>query len=192
MAEKNKANPSLPQIRARVASRNHTGNEATKQLIRTAARDLMLENHAVNVKSISEKAGISRGTFYAYYEGLDSLTVQMMVEDLSNEVFSVQMLVDKYAARRSMYRKVLQSSNSRAVLEAMVEATCEALLISSGKSEPEYGSGFEALARFTAWGYIGTLDDWLRQEDPVGSELLADFLRTQTPSAFLPGNDRSP
>jgi AcrR family transcriptional regulator len=189
MVPKKKVNPSLPEIRARVASRQDISSDATKQLIREAARDLMSHNQVVNVKTIAEKAEISRGTFYAHYEGLDSLTVEMMVEDLSNEPFSVQMLVEKYAERRAMYRKILQASNSRAVLEAMVEATCDALLISSGKSSPEHKGRFERLARFTAWGYIGTMDGWLRQTVPFSVVDLADFLRDQTPTSLLPANE---
>lgn len=151
----------------------------------------MARNQTVNVKEIAEKAEISRGTFYAHYEGLDSMTVEMAVEDLGNEPFSLRMLVEKYAERRSPYRQILAASNSRTVLEAMVDATCDALLISCAESTLERDK-LERLARFTAWGYIGMLDTWLREIDPVSPEELADFLRSSTPPDLLPDPRRDP
>lgn len=48
------------------------------------------------------------------------------------------------------------------------------------------GDPLEREAIFTAWGYIGTLDWWLRQDQYPTPAELGDFLKAHTPAVFLP------
>ncbi len=179
--------PGLAEIRDRTNSLQSTRTEKTRERIREAARELIISGSVVTVKAIAEAAEISRGTFYSHYVGVNELGVEMMADDLQSRPFSIGGLVDLYLRNRVFYRRALQGTTSRAVLEEVVETIVKALCAQAGDGG-DTGS-LEMLARFTAWGYIGTLDWWLREDEPLPPVALVEFLHDRTPAVFAGGSD---
>ena len=70
----------------------------TKMLIRRAFTDLLRVKpvQSISIKELCEKAGVNRGTFYAHYQSVHDLLVQMEDEMLAeiNEVLSALLPAD--------------------------------------------------------------------------------------------------
>lgn len=173
----------LAEIRDRTNSLQSARTERTRERIRVAARALTAAGSVVNVKTIAEAADISRGTFYSHYAQLDELAADILAQDLQAQPFSVGNLVGLYVQHRDFYRRALLETTSRAVLESAVEITVKAL-VAQADAATVGDIPLEMLARFTAWGYIGILDWWLREDEPLSSVALAEFLRDRTPTVF--------
>ncbi|MCW2295499.1 TetR/AcrR family transcriptional regulator [Rhodococcus erythropolis] len=179
----------LAGIRSRTSSLQNPRSGRTRDRIREAARTLAASGSPVNVKTVAKATGISRGTFYSHYARLDELAADILTEGIQSRPFSIEALVDLYLQYRDFYRRALQETTSRGVLEGAVEITVEAMVAQvDGAVGQEQGS-LEVLARFTAWGYLGTLDWWLREDEPLSSATLTTFLRERTPAVFAGHSD---
>lgn len=185
--ERNSTTSDLAGIRVRTGALQTRRSSATRARIRDVTRFLVSSGSPVNVKEIAGAAGLSRSTFYSHFAHLDELAVDILAQDLLAQPFSADMLVDVYVRNRDFYRQTLQETGSRAVLETAVQITAEALLDRVSEPSAEDRGRLERLAYFTAWGYIGTLDDWLRATTPSSADDLKAFLREQMPVIFQPG-----
>lgn len=179
----------LAGIRSRTSSLQNPRTGRTRERIREAARALAASGSPVNVKAVANATGISRGTFYSHYARLDELAADILAEGLQSRPFSIEALVDLYLRYRDFYRRALQESTSRGVLEGAVEITVAALVAQADGAAGEEQGSLDVLARFTAWGYLGTLDWWLREDEPLSPAVLTAFLRDRTPAVFVGHSD---
>lgn len=171
----------LADIRLRTNTLRTPRGRATRVRIREATRTLIASGSLINVKEIAAAASVSRSTFYSHYAHLDELAVDILSENLLAQPFSVDALVDAYVENRDFYRITLQETGSRAVLETAARIATESLLDRRGEEPSDDRARHERLALFTAWGYIGTLDEWLRSPDPESPDDLKRFLHDRTP-----------
>lgn len=175
----------LASIRGRTNALKSKQSHKTRESIRAATRQLAASSETINVTTVSEAAGISRGTFYTHYADIEQLGIEILRLDFTSQPFSIDDLVDHYVRNRHFYRHVLEETTSRAVLESVVAVVAEALLdarnIHLGDGHP-----LEKEAIFTAWGYIGTMDWWLRRELSHTPTELKEFLSSRTPASLIP------
>lgn len=177
----------LARIRSRTNAVQSRRTDRTRSRIREAARTLAASGAVVNVKAVAHAAGVSRGTFYSHYARLDELAADILAEGLQSRPFSVEALVDLYLQYRDFYRRALHETTSRGTFEAAVEITTRALVTQTNDPAAEEQDLLELLARFTAWGYVGTLDWWLRDDQPLSPATLTRFLQDQTPAILAGG-----
>lgn len=179
-----------PMSNDSVAPHRPTGPkaDAARLALLRAATELLAASVDLSISRIASEAGVSRVTFYAHFSGVDALLGELLRQQLSDEPFSLRTFVHSYAERRDAYRHVLEQTQSRAVLETTVDATRRALLDVDDDPAPGRIPSDDALAAeaaFVAWGYVGVLDAWMRQDPPMPEETIVETLTRLTPPHLL-------
>lgn len=179
-------------------------SQETRQALRQALIDLCSESeyNAVTVNQICRRAGVSRSTYYAYYDSIDSLLREIETlhaqeirpmepailhsfkRDCTAEEYSAYLqeltgILRFYQSRRGLYVFLLSTSGDPYFPRTLKEQI--ALVYRSGlkRRQVNLGAREPYVIEFYASSYVTALQRWLIRQDK-NCEQMATFLMKMT------------
>lgn len=162
----------------------------------------------ISVGKLCEKADINRSTFYRHYADLYDL-LDTIVDECFQELFrdpvasaekdgdflelgySYILHVCEVAERKKdLYRQLLFGRTNTKLEERMIESTVQLYL--SAHEQSFYIPSEEAVLhyRFLAYGVVGLLLSWLKEDCKIPKELVASTALDQITAFFQKMNER--
>jgi AcrR family transcriptional regulator len=192
----------------------------TRAAIREAVHELAARGaETISASDVIRAAGVSRGSFYAHFAGLDELSVDLLehafaeISDSYGELLerrggstadalraSQELLVDHFAAHRGFYASVFGLSSSQGTYLAGVRAMARVMEPRLSAQRPADLDPTVA-ARYSAGAAFGLLHAWVCGELDLSAGQLVDHLVALLPDWFrqdasdrpgeLPGHGRT-
>lgn len=182
-----------------IQSSYRRATDRTRRKIRKAFAELLAERGAVKnftVTDLADKADITRGTFYNYYNNLYEVGAELQA-DLEKQIFAeynqfsspedVEQYVDQvfsYLERQeSVYRQLLSSDAPSAFLNQLEnEVSMRVLDMMHARGIKDKGVEFEVL--LTASGAFSIVRKYFRNEIAVSLDDIRDYLKSKLHTMF--------
>ncbi|MCJ1696255.1 TetR/AcrR family transcriptional regulator [Rathayibacter caricis] len=177
----------------------------TRAAIYSAAAELSREpGQDISVNAIIRASGVSRGSFYGHFTGLDDLVVAML-SDAYHEISATysaagtadpegsarrahEMLVAFISERRAFLRASLDWPVGSRAHEVIIQAYADGVhdaIVARGDAAPA-GVDVDDLAVFIAGGAVAVLTSWIREgDDSVPQSVMVDRLLAVMPDWIL-------
>lgn len=177
----------------------------TRKQIADALDEMARRKIDVTVSSLVREAGISRGTFYTHYAGLDELAGELqaaivhriarwerqrahmdpreVVRSRRDSIAeALRMVVEHYSEYRLFYTAVFSLPTSLVATNVLVEALADELLehmLHDAQIPPDVDPPMAAL--FIAGGWMAVISEWVMGRIEASEEAVARHLVTLVP-----------
>ncbi|MFJ2552017.1 TetR/AcrR family transcriptional regulator [Microbacterium sp. NPDC087591] len=193
------ANPDLAAVRDGIRSSSDRRVTATRSRLFDAVRDLAAEGAEITVRSVTERAGVSRATFYTHFSGVDDLALHLQEQafhDIAEESRprdgaaldatlmerSQRALIAHYAAYRSLYAAAFAVAVPRGAESRVAELMkIEILAHVRGFAQPPVGIDTDIAATYIAHAATGVIASWVLGEIEATEDELARHLTQLMP-----------
>ena len=168
--------------------------ERTRHLLQQAFREVVQEKGftATSIQDITERANVSRGTFYLHFADKYMLLDRFVREDMQHLLASslpsnsrwdkptLRLLIHtllNYFERKYHHQRHIPQAVSPLV-ERAVHEELTALLLTWLKQSEDQGTSWrvpkETIARITSWAIFGVVLDWSQEETTNSVEQMTD------------------
>ena len=171
-----------------LSTASHAKPVRTRRAMRRALVELLGDRHyeQVSIRDITTQAGVGYTTFFRHYPAKEALLNDLaadQVQQLASAASSAVQKGDLHAAmlalchyvdaHRGLWTVLLSGSAAGAIREEFLRMAGE---IAAGQDWPESWLPAEAGIILIVSGVVELLAWWLRQEEPLAAERVADIL----------------
>ncbi|WEK61252.1 MAG: TetR family transcriptional regulator [Candidatus Microbacterium colombiense] len=193
------ATPDLASVRDGIRSSTDPRATATRARLFDAVRDLADDGSEVTVRSVAERAEVSRATFYTHFSGVDDLALHLQEQafhdiaegsrptdagavDATLMERSQRALIAHYAAYRSLYAAAFSVAVPRGA-ESRVAALMRVEILAHIRTfaHPPAGIDADIAATYIAHAATGVIASWVLGDLEATEDELARHLTQLMP-----------
>lgn len=193
------ATPDLAAVRDGIRSSTDRRVTATRSRLSDAVRELSAAGAEISVRSVTERAGVARATFYTHFSGIDDLALHLQEEafheiaaatrptdasalDPSSMERSQRALLAHYAAYRSLYAGAFAVAVPRGVESRVAELMrVEIRAHIHDFTRPPEGTDPDIAAAYIAHAAMGLIASWVLGDIEATEDELAHHLMQLMP-----------